>query len=78
MFDVRPERRGDIARAHFYFSVRYLKPISSVEEPTLREWNKSDPPDERERARNDAIEALQRNRNPFIDRPDLVDQIDDF
>jgi len=78
VFDVRPERRGDIARAHFYFSVRYLKPISSVEEPTLREWNKSDPPDERERARNDAIEALQRNRNPFIDRPDLVDQIDDF
>lgn len=78
VFEVRPERRGEIARAHFYFSVRYLTPISPIEEPTLREWNKSDPPDDRERARNDAIEALQRNRNPFIDRPDLVDQIDDF
>ncbi len=78
VFEVRPARRGDVARAHFYFSVRYSIPITATEEPTLREWNQSDPPDDRERLRNDAVEALQKNRNPFIDRPEFVDQIADF
>jgi endonuclease I len=78
VFEVRPERRGDIARAHFYFSVRYSLHIPSTEEATLRQWNVSDPPDDRERARNLAIEAIQKKRNPFVDRPDFVDRIADF
>ncbi len=78
VFEVRPERRGDIARAHFYFSVRYNLHIPSAEEAALRQWNVSDPPDDRERARNLAIEVHQKKRNPFVERPDFVDQIADF
>jgi endonuclease I len=77
-FEVRPEKRGDVARALFYFSVRYNKAISPAEEATLREWHASDPVDDRERVRNDAVEELQHNRNPFIDRPDFVAKITDF
>jgi endonuclease I/endonuclease/exonuclease/phosphatase family metal-dependent hydrolase len=37
------------------------------------QWHESDPVDAQERRRNDLIyEAYQRNRNPFIDRPEFV------
>lgn len=78
VFEVRPERRGDIARAHFYFAVRYDMYIPGYEEEALKRWNRCDPPDALERARNDAIERAQHNRNPFVDRPELVDAIADF
>ena len=77
-FEVRAERRGDVARAKFYFAVRYELAIPADEERTLRTWHAQDPPDARESARTDAIFALQRNRNPFVDEPTLVDAIDDF
>ncbi len=35
----------------------------------LLEWHRLDPPDARERARNDVIAAYQGNRNPFVDQP---------
>ena len=44
----------------------------------LRGWNLADPPDDLERGRNAAIEKLQNNRNPFVDRPDFVDRISDY
>lgn len=78
VFEVRPKYRGDIARAHFYFSVRYQLSIPATEERVLRKWNLEDPPDDVERNRNDAIEAVQNNRNPFVDRPDFVDLISDY
>jgi endonuclease I len=94
IFQVRPERRGDVARAHFYMAVRYsLDPyaadfdddgnpangsINDDEESVLRKWHNDDPVDDRERLRNHMIEAYQGKRNPFIDRPDLVDLIVDF
>jgi hypothetical protein len=78
VFMVRPARRGDIARAHFYFAARYHLTISNSEETALRCWHHQDPPDADEQARNDAIEALQHNRNPFVDRPELVDHIANF
>jgi endonuclease I len=78
VFEVRPERRGDVARGMFYFAVRYEKPIDPDEEAALREWNDADPPDVLESARNDAIEGYQKNRNPFVDRPDFVARILDF
>lgn len=78
VFSVRPERRGDVARAHFYFAVRYQLPIPASEEAWLRLWNQADPPDTRERDRAAAIEKLQLKRNPFVDRPDFVDKIADF
>lgn len=43
---------------------------------TLLLWHAEDPPDEFERARNDQIYfTYQGNRNPFIDRPELVTAI---
>lgn len=36
----------------------------------LLEWNEQDPPDARERLRNDTVYSFQGNRNPFIDHPE--------
>jgi arabinogalactan endo-1,4-beta-galactosidase/endonuclease I len=41
----------------------------------LLKWNREDPVSDRERARNDAVFALQKNRNPFIDHPEYADLI---
>ncbi len=78
VFQVRLKYRGDIARAQFYFSVRYSMAIPPTVEATLRVWNDEDPPDEHERTRHERIRILQNNRNPFVDRPDFVDAISDF
>lgn len=78
VFEVRKQHRGNVARAMFYFAVRYNKSIDAKEEAVLRQWHKDDPVDPCERARNDAIEAIQKNRNPFIDHPEYVDQITNF
>ncbi|MBK6696521.1 MAG: endonuclease [Myxococcales bacterium] len=72
VFEVRPVRRGDLARALFYFAVRYDQSIEAFEETALRSWHDSDAPDAVEQARNDAIETYQKNRNPFVDRPDFA------
>ena len=39
----------------------------------ISKWNKLDPVDDLERLRNDTIQAIQGNRNPFVDYPDLID-----
>jgi deoxyribonuclease-1 len=78
VFQPRAERQGDVARIIFYFSVRWGGDIEGFEEDVLRRWSAADPPDAYEARRNDAIEALQGNRNPFIDCPRLVDRVDDF
>ena len=77
-FEPPLEHKGNVARAIFYFSTHYNLPVSAHQETVLRRWNKIDPVDENERRRNDKIEVLQGNRNPFIDYPELVDQIEDF
>lgn len=41
----------------------------------LVEWNKADPVDEIEIARNDAVYDIQGNRNPFIDHPEYVQAV---
>jgi deoxyribonuclease I len=77
-FEVRKQKRGDIARAQFYFAVRYKLTIPPSTEETLKAWHHEDPPDAEEAVRNDKIEERQNNRNPFVDRPDLADAISDF
>ncbi|MBW2736801.1 MAG: endonuclease [Deltaproteobacteria bacterium] len=95
VFQVRPQMRGDVARAHFYMVARYKFDleigirfdddssasngcIKDSEESVLREWNAQDPVDDRERARNDRVEAYQGTRNPFIDDASLVERVLDF
>jgi len=82
VFEVRPSRGGDIARAQFYFALRYMHLTADAipvrEELALRAWHAKDAVDAIERKRNAAIEALQKNRNPLVDCPLLVDLISDF
>jgi deoxyribonuclease I len=77
-FEPPTEHRGNVARALFYFSVRYQIAISASEEAYLREWNTQDPVDSKERERNEIIYNVQNNRNPFIDYPELAAKITDF
>ena len=73
---------GPVARATLYFLVRYPGEIDAPHELTpgqielLKQWSKEDPPGQYERHRNQAIFAVQGNRNPFIDHPQWVDLVD--
>lgn len=49
-------------------SVAYMGMLS-----VLLQWHAEDPVDDRETARNEAVYAVQGNRNPFIDHPEWVD-----
>jgi endonuclease I len=51
-------------------SVAYMGLLS-----VLLQWNAADPPDAKERARNDVVYGYQGNRNPFIDHPEWVNAI---
>jgi endonuclease I len=42
----------------------------------LKQWNTMDPPDKFEISRNDYVDSLQGNRNPFIDHPEYMCYID--
>lgn len=78
VFEPPVNHRGNVARALFYFSLRYDMNISPMEEKILRKWHREDPVDEDEMKRNEEIFKIQGNRNPFIDFPELVDNISDI
>jgi len=78
--------RGDVARSIFFMDIRYnglevvngFPPIrlgKTGDLATLIEWHRNDPPDDYEMNRNNVIYNWQKNRNPFIDEPDLVEYI---
>ena len=83
VFEPRAEMKGDIARGLLYFYTRYNfdKPgdftnrnlRTSLE--TLLKWAKEDPVSADESARNDAIQKVQGNRNPFVDHPEFIDLV---
>ncbi|HAZ14428.1 MAG: hypothetical protein A2X86_00025 [Bdellovibrionales bacterium GWA2_49_15] len=77
-FTPPQEQKGNVARALFYFSIRYSMPIDPVQEGYLRKWNLDDPVDHMEQERNNMIEEIQGNRNPFIDMPEAIQLISDF
>lgn len=84
--------KGDFARSYFYLSTAYMEEWSCCDtagtnsssikpwmEDILRDWHYNDPVDTAELNRNNDIYFnWQKNRNPFIDYPDLVGQISDF
>jgi deoxyribonuclease-1 len=68
VFEPRPGARGDVARAYLYMAAAYATfALEGAQRAMLERWHRSDPPDPRERRRNDFIEAEQGNRNPWID-----------
>ncbi len=77
-FEPPLTHKGNVARALFYFSVRYKISIPKTEEDVLRRWNELDPVDQDEIDRNNGIFLAQANRNPFIDYPQLVNYISKF
>ena len=77
-FEPPSRHKGNVARALLYFSVRYKIHIDPVEEKFLKKWNVEDPVDAFEKQRNDRIQQIQGNRNPFVDHPELADAISDF
>jgi endonuclease I len=81
--------KGDFARSYFYMAVRYYSEDASwtgsdmvtgsqLKTWALRmlmEWDTSDPVSQKERDRNNAVYAIQGNRNPFIDNTSYVSLI---
>jgi len=77
--------KGDVARSLLFLNLRYtyLELINGYPENigelgdlnTLLKWNKIDRADDFEMNRNNVIYNWQKNRNPFIDHPELVDYI---
>lgn len=77
-FEPPDSAKGRVARAMMYFSVRYDKRMSAVEEFYVRKWHKEFPVTKEERIRNEKVFKVQGNRNPFVDLPHLEAQIDSF
>jgi endonuclease I len=72
--------KGEAARAVLYFMVRYPDKIERqnerVDVKLLLNWHKEHPVSLHEKHRNQQIVELQGNRNPFIDLPEIADQIE--
>ena len=80
--------KGDIARNYFYMMTRYYAlvdgwsgdmlqggDLSPWAEQLLVSWHLEDPVSSKETDRNNAIFAIQDNRNPYIDHPEWVERI---
>ncbi|QZT36687.1 endonuclease [Halosquirtibacter xylanolyticus] len=79
--------KGDVARSVMYMALRYNAldvvtgnpdngTVGQLGDLThLLAWHKADRPDDYEMHRNNVIYDWQKNRNPFIDFPDLVDYV---
>lgn len=77
--------KGDVARSIFFLAIRYndLDVVNGFPDitgelgdlATLLSWHQQDPPDDFEMNRNNIIYDWQKNRNPFIDYPELADYI---
>ena len=75
--------KGAVARAVLYFLIRYPGKVGdqrgeygAKDIEMLKEWSRENPVSEYEQHRNRAIQRIQGNRNPLIDFPELVDQVD--
>jgi deoxyribonuclease-1 len=73
-----PAVRGEVARAMFYMAHEYQGQgllIFKKQARLLMAWHRADPPSGAERRRNDIIAKIQGNRNPFIDRPEYLEEL---
>ncbi len=73
-----PATRGEVARAMFYMADRYGPDglmLFKKQAQLLMQWHQMDQPSKHEHERNDLIEQLQGNRNPFIDDPETLEKL---
>lgn len=83
VFEPHAASKGDIARGLLYFYTRYSMSRTQDftlenfkhELPTLLKWNAEDPVTPDEVLRNDAVQRVQGNRNPFVDHPEFIQEI---
>lgn len=89
VFEPIDDYKGDFARNYFYMAVRYYTEdsswpgsdmvIGSQPKPwalaMLKLWSQQDPVSAKETSRNNAVYAIQHNRNPFIDNPEYITAI---
>lgn len=91
VFEPVNDYKGDFARSYFYMAAAYNDKIggwhsdmlagnsypafSSWAVNLLLKWHRQDPVSNKEINRNEAVYAKQRNRNPFIDHPELAEHI---
>jgi len=91
VFEPNDEIKGDIARIYFYMATCYedkitswsgevftgtkYQPMAQWTYDMMMRWSKQDPVDEVERARNNAVYTVQKNRNPFVDYPGLEEYV---
>lgn len=73
--EPRPLARGNIARSIFYMHDIYGIPLEEDLLQKLKEWNRLDPPSNHEFQRNNKIEKIQGNRNPYIDNPEKAEKL---
>lgn len=77
VWEPRNEHKGDVARALFYMCITYNGVNgkfwglpANQDDAVLMKWHQQDPPDNWEIARNEYINSIQHNRNPFVDFPE--------
>jgi endonuclease I len=89
IFEPIDEYKGDFARTFFYMAVRYFgedkswtgSDMVTGAEPKswaknmLLAWHRKDTVSLKEAKRNNAVFSIQKNRNPFIDKPQLAEKI---
>lgn len=90
VFEPADEYKGDFARTYFYMVTcyqhltwKYTYMAANNAYPTLQKWaidlllkwHRADPVSKKEINRNDEVYRIQRNRNPFIDYPELAEFI---
>ncbi len=88
VFEPIDAYKGDLARGYFYMLTRYLPNLTAWScpmmangeflpwaEAMLIDWHLQDPVSPKEVARNNAVYAIQGNRNPYIDNPQWVQSI---
>lgn len=91
VFEPVDEYKGDFARTYFYMAACYQDKIKGWSSPMLSnddypcyktwainmllKWSREDPVSPKETDRNNAVYEYQRNRNPFIDHPELAEYI---
>lgn len=90
VFEPDDEYKGDFARVYFYmvtcyqdyewrytymFSNNSYLSMQSWAIDMLLDWSRNDPVSQKELDRNDAVYAIQGNRNPFVDDPELIEYI---
>lgn len=71
-FEPPHNYKGNVARAMFYFSLRYNMFISKPKKEMFKRWSQLDPVDDFEKNRNEAIYKINKTRNPFIDQPESI------